>query len=402
MQFHTADLFGNGNASSGTRWDDSLLSKKADFEGGKLRQILLKDLTVTPCQVRNGTYIKLKISTEGVKMSAFTAEALDSQGKSVRLAFYNLPSSNDSNEQFKCSLNKTFFVGRDILIKDPWFKFTMDGGTAIRVESSKDIAFVDVNATPPPDLISAIRSGNIEECTRMLSTGLCEPIINIPDKNGTTPFNAACYLGHVSILTLMISQGAKINEKDQSGVTSLLIAVVSGHFGVSEFLLSKDIDVNAKKYTDGSSPLHLASAQGYFDIAALLVSNGANIHDRQSSNGCTSLMLASDKGFFDIVDLLLSKGARINEKTNEGYSSIMFAARSGHLTVVEFLLSKGASLHFKSVTGENCYSMAANKKVRRVLRKWPVTMIVLFFQELLVYHQLDDSLIDFYEYFGEV
>ncbi len=112
MQFRTADLFGKLNSNSGTRWDDSLLSKKADFvEGGQLRQILLKDLSVTPVQVRNGTYIKLKISTDGVKMSAFTADALDSQGKSVRLAFYNLPSTDDSNEQFKCSLNKIFFVG---------------------------------------------------------------------------------------------------------------------------------------------------------------------------------------------------------------------------------------------------------------------------------------------------
>ena len=51
--------------------------------------------------------------------------------------------------------------------------------------------------------------------------------------------------------------------------------------------------------------------------------------------------------------------------------------------------------------------MAASKheyiEIVKVLKKWPLTMLIIVLQELYVYHILHcESFIDFNEYFGEI
>eukprot|EP01036_Dinobryon_divergens_P028319 gene28318-37250_t len=135
------------------QWDYSLFSNSRDFKRNLL-PVSLKDLNPTARQVRRGNYLKLTIINEGFLMTAFQCTGRDENGDEVRLSIYNLPTGgtahtmnfkNETNPEsiLKPVLGKTLFKPETVVfIKDPWFKYAMDGGTAVRVEDCKDIAFV--------------------------------------------------------------------------------------------------------------------------------------------------------------------------------------------------------------------------------------------------------------------
>lgn len=134
---------------------DQLFSSSREFKNS-LRKVQLTDLVLTPIQMRNNTYLRAKIITEGFRMTAYQSEIEDEDGSKIRILFYNFPltgsvnsysiSTGDALQHFTCSplSNGLLKVGTIVLIRDPWFKMAADGGLCIRVEDCKDIAF-DVN-----------------------------------------------------------------------------------------------------------------------------------------------------------------------------------------------------------------------------------------------------------------
>lgn len=130
----------------------SLFSISKDFSKN-LTQVNLKDIPITPYQIRNNTFVKLTITTKGFKMVAFQTEGKDDNGDSIRISIYNLPSTGtagtiniacnlDIDDYTNPDVSSLFQVGTIIYIRDPWVKYAMDGNIAMRVEDSKDIAFV--------------------------------------------------------------------------------------------------------------------------------------------------------------------------------------------------------------------------------------------------------------------
>lgn len=136
---------------------DELFSKPKDFKKA-LRQVTsLHELEYSPKQIRNNTFIKLTINSEGARIASFQTSGVDAEGNEVRLSFYNLPTTGTAGtwsgpvvlknpekfkEYFSSLGNSVFKPGTVIFIRDPWLKFAMDGGSTIRVEDSKDIAIV--------------------------------------------------------------------------------------------------------------------------------------------------------------------------------------------------------------------------------------------------------------------
>ena len=135
-------------------------------------------------------------------------------------------------------------------------------------------------------------------------------------------------------------------------------------------LLSKGANIHSKNIF-GNSPIILMSYTGYIKIIKLLISNGANIYDKDGyGNSCISC--ASINGKIEIIKLLLSNGANINQKNKYNRTPIMEAYKNNKIKVIE------------------------------ILKKWPLTMLIIVLQELVVYHLLDcESFIDFYQYFSK-
>lgn len=164
------------------------------------------------------------------------------------------------------------------------------------------------------------------------------------------------------------------------------------------------------------SPLMIACKYGYDDIIELVIERGANIHYK-NLDGYGCLFQAIRLRQLDVIELLLSKGIHIHDKTNNNYSSFIFACKNAYsrfpsfdnpfntdpilVESVKLLLSYGADPHDRDVQGETCYNTTRSKDVKDILHKWPTTMLIIMFQELFVYHQLDCcSFIDFFEYIG--
>jgi len=136
---------------------ERLFSSPKDFKKN-LRQVSgLCELSYTREQIRSNTFIKLTINTVGYTLTAFQTGGVDDDGNEIRLSFYNMPTTGTAGTLASISgpidaedmmgqmqtLGKTIFKpGTVIFIRDPWLKAAMDGGSAIRVEDSKDIAIV--------------------------------------------------------------------------------------------------------------------------------------------------------------------------------------------------------------------------------------------------------------------
>jgi ankyrin repeat protein len=138
-----------------------------------------------------------------------------------------------------------------------------------------------------------------------------------------------------------------------------------------DFLLSNGANVHHKNIF-GNSPIILATFMGSIEITEKLILNGAYINDK-NNNKDTPIILASLHGYIEIIQLLLSCGANINDKNKYNRTPIMAASKHGYIEIV------------------------------KVLEKWPLSMLIIVLQELVVYHILDcSSFIDFNEYFGEI
>ena len=69
--------------------------------------------------------------------------------------------------------------------------------------------------------------------------------INIPNSNGLTLINMACYKGHTKIVKLLIENGADINIPNNKGYIPINSACHEGHIEIIKLL--NENNANAKK-----------------------------------------------------------------------------------------------------------------------------------------------------------
>ena len=91
--------------------------------------------------------------------------------------------------------------------------------------------------TPPPDLIKAIRTGQLSEVIAALNAGAP---VELHDGQGDPglPLAMACFMGHAEIVRELILRGAKVNFADNRAPTSpLSMALRSGKTEVVKVLI---------------------------------------------------------------------------------------------------------------------------------------------------------------------
>jgi ankyrin repeat protein len=121
-----------------------------------------------------------------------------------------------------------------------------------------------------------------------------------------TPLQAACEIGYVEGVELLLGSGADVNSPARHGSTALQFAVIGGHIGT----------------------------------AVLLIERGAHINAPGSKlNGRTALEGAAEHGRIDMLQLLINAGACNNGRDNQYLRSIRLAAMKGHLAVKNLLES---------------------------------------------------------------
>ena len=136
-------------------------------------------------------------------------------------------------------------------------------------------------------------------------------------KQQLTPLLMASGRGHAPAVTLLIESGADVNKPEPcQGITALHVTAKEGHVQVMELLITKGARVDVRS-NDGRTPLYLTIFDGHKEAAIYLLDHGAEVN-AAAIDGYTPLPLKTSafllsislsfKGLIQILQLMRMEG----------------------------------------------------------------------------------------------
>lgn len=209
---------------------------------------------------------------------------------------------------------------------------------------SELLRHMDVNlpnrsgATP---LLLAVQRQRLALARRLVEHGAD---LRQADKDGTSPFHAACQHGHGEMVRwlwqAMTQQGARdlLNARTTTGATPLQLAAASGNADVVQFLLGREgVDACAAD-DDGWTPLHKA-AQTHNTHATALLLRHIDVNTPLHS-GASPLLIAISNQQLAVAELLLNNGADIHQPMKDGTTPLHHACVHDGPELARWLLER--------------------------------------------------------------
>ena len=141
-------------------------------------------------------------------------------------------------------------------------------------------------------------------CFMLLGNGaFSQTLIQAIDKNDT------------AMVLSLIKSGADVNALDENGATPLAKACRWNYISIVKLLLANGATVDAPRYLSGIT------------ITKLLVEHGANVN-ASADDGTTVLMLAAKYSKSDNVEYLLAHGADATAVDAKGRNALEYAQRA--------------------------------------------------------------------------
>ncbi|XP_055858341.1 ankyrin-1-like isoform X2 [Episyrphus balteatus] len=167
------------------------------------------------------------------------------------------------------------------------------------------------------------------------------------DFKNVKPLHVAVRNYNFSTITLLLANGADINEMDEFGKVPIFYSIKTSNFVMTEFLLKYEADV--KKWPE---LLILASKNVCKNIVEILLQNQANTEGTDEF-GRTALHITAvneckcvkidDRA--DIARLLLQYGANVDAKTRScGLTTLHLACLNNHIKLIKILLKYKANI----------------------------------------------------------
>ncbi|XP_076072085.1 E3 ubiquitin-protein ligase mib1-like [Mytilus galloprovincialis] len=124
------------------------------------------------------------------------------------------------------------------------------------------------------DLIEAAKNGDIKAVSKCLQKGA---LINYVDQSDNlTALHCASANGHKTIVSVLLDNGADLNDSTPDGWSILHTAALYGHKEIVSELLDRGSNPNAITRTFGVSVLYCAVQNGQKEIVAELLHNGCD------------------------------------------------------------------------------------------------------------------------------
>ena len=240
------------------------------------------------------------------------------------------------------------------------------------------------------DFFDAIRDNDVARVTDLLNqdNSLLGNIVARDNGEGEmkerTPLMYAAQLGNQPMVSLLLEQGAQVNQANSEGDTPFITATQEGHLGVVEYLKKiefiqairegnlekvrkvveeEGVDIINNFYSTGSderfTPLQIAALNGKNSIVKFFVSHdNTSIDTRTEQGNFTALHLAVKKNQRDVVKTLIEFGANKNAQSNEGMTPLHIAAKKGFRRTAEILIDQGVGIHVSNREGATAVYLA--------------------------------------------
>ena len=225
---------------------------------------------------------------------------------------------------------------------------------------------------------------------REVDLALAEGRTDKPLGLGLTPLEIACLSGYDDGVRKLLDANADIHKRTHTGDTFLHVAAYLGHETIVSMLLRKGADIEASGSLDGSpTPLFYAAEGGHVAVVERLLAHGARPLAVDPRDGSTTLDVAASEEIHNLllsrinlleatdesaefiskpeefsaevlreqrrwVDRAIAEGA-VNKAVNEAfegavYTPLLLGCQIGYEAGVRKLLALGANVH---VTSEN-------------------------------------------------
>lgn len=193
--------------------------------------------------------------------------------------------------------------------------------------------------------------------------------VNAVDPKG---ISALCYAEnerYTETVEWLKQSGAKSINRDSVRLENPLIrAAEHGQLARVRHLIDAGVDVNSESDL-GYNALCEALVHQQREIARFLVEHGADPNMNHDPNSPKPpLMLALECNDLPLMRLMLERRAKINIKSYDGRTVLMEAAVAGRTNVVEFLLTNGARPELKDDEGNTALSLAVSRGHDNVVR----------------------------------
>ena len=199
-----------------------------------------------------------------------------------------------------------------------------------------------VGMTSDENLIRACERGDSLQVKRLIDRGLdLHTRFKEAKYPGLKAVHVAAMHGHVSVIEILLSCGAIIEEEDASKRwRPLHFAAKSGQGSMVRFLIQRGAQIDAKDRYD-VQPIHEASLSGSVEVLGALINGGAAV-DCSDRVGYQPLHWAARApNQSDAIEYLSRKGADIEAKASDGSRPLRLACASDP-TNLQTLIALGA------------------------------------------------------------
>jgi ankyrin repeat protein len=198
----------------------------------------------------------------------------------------------------------------------------------------------EIKPTLPFSALSVVKSANIEEIKKLISTYG----INYKDGLGDTLLNIALKTNSLPVINFLLDQSdVDLNAKNVLGQTPLQIAAMNGQLDNLELLISKGADVKAvDRYQNNL--LHVAAKTNRSEIIKYLLDQAYIDVDEKNAFDKTPLFYSNE---YHSTKALIDKGAKLSELSDGGKKLTEIAVHQKNKEFLELLLSNNPEIRSK-------------------------------------------------------
>ncbi|XP_078414870.1 ankyrin repeat and SAM domain-containing protein 3 isoform X3 [Cetorhinus maximus] len=186
----------------------------------------------------------------------------------------------------------------------------------------------------PLDLHTASSIGQYDVVKECIQRGKVNP--NQKNRGGWTPLMYASYIGHDTIVHLLLEAGVDVNTTTERGQSALMLAASCGNESIAYFLLQQGAELELKDDRGWTALFHCTST-GHQQMVKFLLDNGADANLKEPVFGFTPLMEAAASGHEIIVQYLLNHDVQVDVKDKIGDTARSLALMYGYMKIASLI-----------------------------------------------------------------